>query len=66
LQREDAEAAHPAMPDTIQRNTFGNGSFMNNVSRIPMTVEESGIADIVSRGVFEPREGWRKDEEEKI
>ena len=37
LHREDAEAAHSAMPDEIQGNTFGSGRFMNNVSRIQLT-----------------------------
>lgn len=47
-------------------DTFGDGSFLNNISRIQATLGEHGLGSIVSRRIFEPRKGWPKDEQEKL
>ena len=66
LERELAESSSSAMPSDTSSDTFGDGSFVNNISRINATMGQRGLAGIVLRRVFEPRKGWRKEDKEKF
>ncbi len=66
LQRENEESAKHAMPNAIMGDTFGDGSSINNVSRIASTVGQSGPNSLVTRRVLEPRKSWGKSEQEKL
>ena len=66
LESELAESASSAMPSDIDSDTFGDGSSVNNISRIQLTMGQGGIAGIALRRVFEPRKGWRKEDKEKF
>ena len=66
LESELAESASSAMPSDTSSDTFGDGSFVNNISRINATMGQSGLAGIVLRRVFEPRKGWQKEDKEKF
>ena len=66
LESELAESSSSAMPSDTSSDTFGDGSFVNNISRINAAMGQRGIAGIVLRRVFEPRKGWRKEDKEKF
>ena len=52
--------------DETVSDSFGDGGFLNSISRIQATLGERGLGSIVSRRIFEPRKGWPKDEQEKL
>lgn len=66
LESELAESASSAIPSDIDSDTFGDGSSVNNISRVQAIIFQGGIAGIVLRRVFEPRRGWRKEDKEKF
>jgi len=66
LESELAESANSAIPSDIDSDTFGDGSSVNNISRVQATIFQGGIAGIVLRRVFEPRRGWRKEDKEEF
>ena len=66
LKRESEESSKHAMPDLSTNNTFGDGSFINNISRIQSTSNQNGLGAIIERRVFEPREGQSKGDKESL
>jgi hypothetical protein len=66
LERELAESLKSAIPNETSSDSFGDGSSINNVSRIQATVNQKGMEGIVSRRVFEPRKGWNKSDKNQI
>ena len=66
LLRENAESRDHALPDAAVNDSFGNGSFFNNISRIQATTNQSGLGAIVERKVFEPRIGQSKNDQEAL
>lgn len=63
--RERAESARNPMGDPIS-DVFGDGSFVNNVSRAQFTVGEDGIESIIARRVVEPRQGQSQADREAL
>jgi len=66
LARELAESASSAMPSDTSSDTFGDGSSINNISRVQATVNQRGMGGITARRIFEPRKGWSKNDRDKI
>ncbi len=66
LERELAESASSAMPSDTSSDTFGDGSSINNISRIQATVNQRGMGGITARRIFEPRKGWSKNDKGQI
>lgn len=66
LASELAESASSAMLSDTGSDTFGDGSFINNISRIQATVNQRGMGGIVARRIFEPRKGWNKSDRNQI
>ena len=66
LERELAESSSSAMLSDTSSDTFGDGSFINNISRVQSTMGLRGMGGIVARRIFEPRKGWRKEDKDKF
>lgn len=66
LARELAESANSAMPSEMGSDTFGDGSSINNISRVQATVNQRGMGGISARRIFEPRKGWSKNDRGQI
>lgn len=66
LARELAESASSAMPSDTSSDTFGDGSFINNISRAQATLNQRGMGGITARRIFEPRKGWSKNDKNEI
>jgi hypothetical protein len=47
-------------------DAFGDGSFVNNISRAQFTVGEDGIESIISRRILEPRQGQSQSDREAL
>jgi len=63
--RDRAESARNPMGDPSS-DVFGDGSFVNNVSRAQFTVGEDGIESIIARRAFEPRQGQSQADREAL
>ena len=64
-ERERAESARNPMGDPSS-DAFGDGSFVNNISRAQFTVGEDGIESIISRRILEPRQGQSQSDREAL
>ncbi len=66
LERELKESTNSSMPSSTSTNTFGDGSSINNISRISATINQNEITGIVGRRITEPRKNWPEEEQNKI
>jgi len=63
--RERAESRRAPMGDP-STDVYGDGSFVNNISRAQFTVNEGGIESLIARRVFEPRQGQSQSDQEAL
>jgi hypothetical protein len=66
LKREMQESQDHALPDAPSNNSYGDGSFTNNISRIQATTNQNGLGSIAERRVFEPRSGQYQSDQESL
>ena len=66
LKRENEESRKHAMPDGVINNSFGDGSFVNNISRIQSTTNADGLSSVVERRIIEPRSGQTIGDQESL
>jgi len=66
LIRENEESREHRIPDAPSNNSYGDGSFTNNISRIQATTNQNGLGSIAERRVFEPRSGQSQSDQESL
>lgn len=66
LERENEESRNHAIPDSPASNVFGDGSFINSISRIQSTTSQNGLGEIAKRRVIEPRSGQNQNDQDSL
>jgi hypothetical protein len=64
--REQEESNRSAIPDAVHSDSFGEGSFINNISKVQMTTLQNGMGAVAERRIFEPRKFQEQDDQETL